>query len=1733
MLQVRLLGQFDVRVDSKRVVISSRAGQSLLAYLLLTAGISHRRERLAGLFWPDTSDENARHSLRQELWRVRKVLSRFDPTTEYILAEELTVTFNPQADYWLDVAQLDRSVATDDPLADLSNQLALYRGELLPGFYDEWIVYEREHVQVLFEDKMKHLLELLCQEQRWANVLEWAERWITTGQTPEPAYRALMAAYAASGDRSKVTATFERCQAALDRELGVKPSDETRSLYAQLLQGAEVASVDLSTTHLTPLRLRIIDEPPSPGESPFKGLQYFDEADSELFFGRERLIAKIASRLRESRFLAVVVGASGSGKSSLVRAGLIPALKRAEPLADGMLPEGSRDWRFEIITPTAHPLEALATALTRGSPSVSATAILMDDLARDPRSLWLYVKRQMRAQQTPHLLMVVDQFEELFTLCRDEFEREAFTDNLLRAILPSPLNGSSNGVPREGGGGEGSLTLVLTIRADFYAHLAQYPELREAVATQQEYIGPMTADELRRAIEEPAKRGGWEFEAGLVDLMLRDVGNEPGALPLLSHALLETWKRRSGRRLTLKGYADAGGVRGAIAYTAETVYQQLPVEQRAIARNIFLRLTELGEGTEGTRRRAEIEELEIGGANPEQIRTVLTGLADARLITLSEHTVEVAHEALIREWPTLREWLTQDREGLRLHRHLTEAAREWEVLERDPGALYRGARLAQAGEWASANLTALNAHERAFLEASRAAEQQETMEREAHQQRELEAASRELATAATSNLEIDPERSILLALQAVSTTDTLEAEDALHRAVLASRVQLALRGHTDRVTAVAFSPDGARVATASRDGTARVWDAATGRELLILRGHQAPVNTVVISPDGKRLITCSDDPTTKVWDADSGAELLTLHHTTPVNTVTISADGRRLVTGGQYEPVKVWDAVTGKELLTLNTNDLDIVLGLAFSPDGRRVAASLLNSTVKVWDVSSGKVPFSLPTPSGLGQVAFSPDGARLAASDGPLLKVWDAATGKELLTQSGHTGPIFALAFSADGTRLATGGQDRKAIVWDAETGRKLITLSGNANTVTGVAFNPAGTQLVTSSDDGTARVWNVGLSRELLTLAAAHGSGRVAFSPDGTRLASGLQDGTAKVWDATTGQELLVLSGHAASVQDVAFSLDGTRLATASADRTAKVWDAATGQLLLTLAGHNGAINDIAFSPDGSRIATAGGDRKAIVWNASTGWRLLSLTGPAPIVALAFSSDGQRLATANGGGSVKVWDAATGRDLLALHGRHTSAVSDVVFSPDNQLLATASQDGTAIVWNAATGQELLTLSGHVSVVMAAAFSPDGKRLVTASRDGTAKVWDVATGQVLLTLLGDDAGLNGVALSPDGARLVTGSDSAMRVYLLPIEDLVALAHTRLMRTLTTDECQQFLHLDKSMDASISPSRVIPVESATTTGKVFQVGILGNFVDDNAGVIQSIYQGVKNVARQYGWQGLALASKVYADFETNFNTFRRSGCNLIVSAYFETSDATQAAAQTNPDQKFLALDFGFDPPLDNVWGQVYATDQAAFLAGYVAASVSKTGKVGTLGGAEFYSVTDFMDGFARGVGYYNDKHGKHVEVFGWDVQTCEGLFVGDFSNVSEGRRLAGQLLNEGVDVILPATGKAIGLTAGEVIRSHGNAYLIGTDVDWAANNPEFANIILTTVEKRYDVSVEAGAKAIVDGTFTGGTHVGTLESGEVGLSSFHELDSVVSAQVKSELEQIKAGIIAGKIKTKP
>jgi WD40 repeat protein len=545
---------------------------------------------------------------------------------------------------------------------------------------------------------------------------------------------------------------------------------------------------------------------------------------------------------------------------------------------------------------------------------------------------------------------------------------------------------------------------------------------------------------------------------------------------------------------------------------------------------------------------------------------------------------------------------------------------------------------------------------------------------------------------------------------------------------------LTLRGHTMEVTAAGFSPDGRRLVTASYDGTARLWDAATGRELRALKGHFGAIFAAAISPDGRRVATGSSDETVRVWNPATGREVLAL----------MGPNRTRLT--------------TGEIALDSSRQGLGLVRSVAFSPDGRRLVTASDNENPKVWDVATGREVLTLkPHSARVSSAAFSPDGRRLITAGDLVPELWDAATGRTVLTLKGHSEVVYSAAFSPDGRRVITASGDKTAKVWGAVTGRELLTLRGHTRRLSSAVFSADSRRVVTASADGTARVWDAASGRELLTLKGHRGPlNSAAFSPDGRRVITASGDQTAKVWDAVTGRECLTIKGPGDQVAAAAFSPDGRRVVIGRY-ATPKICDAATGRELLTLKGHGDWVHAVAFSPDGRRVGTVSLDKTARLWDAATGRQMLMMTLEGDqLRSVAFSPNGRRLLTAGNNETPQLWDASTGREVLALKG-HTEKVNAAAFSPDGQRVVTAGQDGTARVWDAATGRALLTFKGHDNPVYGAAFSPDGRWVASASIE-TAKVWDAATGREVLTLKGHGAWVSSAGFSPDGRRVVTAS---------------------------------------------------------------------------------------------------------------------------------------------------------------------------------------------------------------------------------------------------------------------------------------------------------------------------------------------------------------------------------------
>jgi WD40 repeat protein len=578
-------------------------------------------------------------------------------------------------------------------------------------------------------------------------------------------------------------------------------------------------------------------------------------------------------------------------------------------------------------------------------------------------------------------------------------------------------------------------------------------------------------------------------------------------------------------------------------------------------------------------------------------------------------------------------------------------------------------------------------------------------------------------------------------------------------------------------SSVAFSPDGSRIAAAGDDRTVKLWDTATGTEVLTLRGHEEPVSRLAFSPDGRRIASASADRTVKLWDAATGQEIFTLRdHRAAVWGVAFSPDGSRIASvGGDWrradEPgeMRIWAAATGRKLHAMPVHK-SITLHVAFSPDGRRIATAGWDTTVKLWDAASGQEVRTLRGhPDAVWCVAFSPDGRRIAsASRDRTVKLWDAATGQEVLAVRGHSAAVLGVAFDPDGRRFATASRDRTVKLWDAATGQEVLTLLGHAEGVMGVSFSPDGRCLASAGVDRTVKLWDATTDQQVISLRGhSEGVTSVAFSPDGRRIASVSFDRTVKLWDAATDQEVHSLRGHSDRVSGVAFSPDGCRVASASEDRTAKLWDAATGREVITLRGHSAPVSSVAFSPDGRRLASSSSDRTVKIWDAATGQEVHSLRGHSDgVTRVAFSPDGRRVASAGSDHTVKLWDAATGQEILTLRG-HVGQVRSVAFSPDGSRIASTGDDGTVKLWDNAAGQEVLTLRGHSETVVCVAFGPDGSRIASASFDRTVKLWDAVTGEQRLTLRRHSGAVLGVAFSPDGQRLASAgrADPAVQIW--------------------------------------------------------------------------------------------------------------------------------------------------------------------------------------------------------------------------------------------------------------------------------------------------------------------------------------------------------------------------------
>ncbi|HEX2314745.1 MAG TPA: hypothetical protein VHJ17_13470 [Thermomonospora sp.] len=1094
---------------------------------------------------------------------------------------------------------------------------------------------------------------------------------------------------------------------------------------------------------------------------PYQGLAPFEADRTDLFFGRARatsaLLERLGARLKDGGSLLLVSGASGVGKSSLLRAGLIPGLAR------GMLPvPGSEHWPRLLITPTSDPFRALAEAWARTYGGTAATA-----------------RERLRAlpEDPPdgRLVLVVDQFEELFTLVTDEHERQAFV-RTLHALAEGPT----------------AAGVVVGLRADYWDRCAAYPQFAEAIQDGQVIVEPMTEPDLRLAITGPAAAAGLEIEPGLVETVLAELragrpAGEPyeaGDLPLLSQALRNTWDRREDGRLTVRGYEESGRVRDSVRRTADEVLQRLPAEDRRTALRLMRRMTLITPGGRAVRRPATLRDLYAAASadSPERrgrVDALLSAFADRRLVTLHEDTVEIAHDALLSAWPALRQWLEPDLTAQAVYDRLVEDAAEWAENHRDPAFLYRGARLLAVDDvrprWrrdpdsfpppgptvegfvAASVRAARRAGRRRRLVmaglavlsavALAAAGAAVSAARDADRQRNL-AVSRQLA--AQSEVAGDPATSALLAVAAWRIAPTAEARHRMLSAA-ARTGRGSLTGHSSFVRALAFSPDGKVIATGSTDGTARLWDTASRRQL----GAPLTPPRAECFPSGVK--------------------------------VAFSPDGRVLATAC-LGTVRFWDVATRRELGARLTHG-QVVTAMAFGPDGRTLAVADLKGTVRLWDVASrsprgdpmGRTDPRPGGPSAVNAVDFSADGRRLAAASADdTARLYDTATSEQIGAPfSGHTGDVDDVAFSPDGSALATASHDGTARLWDVDTHRQ----TGDAMRAEGegalhaVAFSPDGTRLATGGGDGRTRLWDTSGQQQV---GAALGDNhfavrRVAFSPDGRLFAAAGDDGVVRLGDPVTHRQI---GGASPGLSAVALSPDGRILATGGTggdEHTVRLWDVATRRPLgrpLEPGGGSSGVHGIRFGPGGRTLTATSGDG-VHVW-ATDGRLLGSYRAEGGRGGLAEVRADGRLVAVQQGDAVLFWDVARGRETgprIRVPG-HTDVISAMAMSPDGGLLAVAGFDRTVRVFDVAARRQLgspLPVATN-GVFDDLAFSPDGRTLAVSSGDDTVRLWDVAGRRPLgAALTGHTGAITAIAFSPDGTTLATGSyDTTVRLWDLP-----------------------------------------------------------------------------------------------------------------------------------------------------------------------------------------------------------------------------------------------------------------------------------------------------------------------------------------------------------------------------
>ncbi len=1146
------------------------------------------------------------------------------------------------------------------------------------------------------------------------------------------------------------------------------------SLVRDFRQTLQQAS---STVELPLEELDLTDFDLIEAKNPYKGLRAFQQADAADFFGRSGMIERVLARLEESviesNFLAVI-GPSGSGKSSLVKAGVLPALRQGRIA-------GSEDWFYAEMVPGEEPLEELSAALL--SVATAPMPGMADLLREEVSGLADGVRRALPAEDG-RLVLMIDQFEEVFTQIEHESERQQFLDLILAAVHTE----------------DSPIKIIITLRADFYDRPLLYQNFGELIRQRTELVLPLSDEELAESISGPAHRVGAVLEEGLVEHIIEDVREQPGALPLLQYALTELFERRDGALLTHAAYEEIGGTLGALAKRAEEVYQRFDDAGRDMARQMFLRLVTLGEGQEDTRRRILQAELMTLGA-AEAAGEVIDDFGRYRLLTFDRDeatrsaTVEVAHEALIRRWERLREWLDESREDVRFERQLLHAAEEWEAAGKEPSYLMQGTRLQQFQEWSESTTLQLNRTELDFLAASLAGREERRALERARQAREA-ALERQKAR----NLRIAAAVFALAAVVAVGLS--LFAFDQSNRATEQQQIAESERERAE---------DALEIAESERERAEEAFEVAESERGRAEEALKVAESERERAEEALEIAEINERKNLGLALAANARTALSEHE--PALALPIAIEASHAFEPPEAEVLRILGLAAFSPGPRFRYADSPLsILAVASSPTGMTGAYGGTEGVIYLVNNETGETIRSIDAGSPIMGLAFSPDGALLAGGlVDHSIGVWEAATGDERYRLRGHELVVTDVEFSPDGRILASSSGDRTVRLWDVASAAALHVLDEHIGYVMKVDFSPDGSKLASAAADETptgvpddrqdrsVRIWDVATGESLLRIQPQSGYVRdVEFSPDGRTVAIATWDsgngGTARLYDTAIGTELQRLFAHTSAVADVEFSPDGHILATASRDKDIKFWDLDKAVEIGSYVNFAERVYDIEYTADGETMMVGLGhvgdnlmpdgsdnpaDSSALLWDLRNRAHVQAFAGHENWTwAADISPDGTLVASGSGplyypdspddlDASVRIWDAASATEMHRLSG-HANTVDSVHFTLDGSELLSASWDKTIRRWDVASGQHLQTYEGHSAEVFMIDLLPNGEQFVSASKDGTLKLWDMESGAVIRTYEGHEDGVNGVHVSADGRQMVSAGswdDRSIRLW--------------------------------------------------------------------------------------------------------------------------------------------------------------------------------------------------------------------------------------------------------------------------------------------------------------------------------------------------------------------------------